>query len=37
MKAIFIDTFYQASAFEGKAVRNVLNEKDASKLLDNPF
>ena len=37
MKAIYIQTFYQASAFEGKAVRNVLNEKDASKVLDNPF
>ena len=37
MKAIYIQTFYQASAFEGKPVRNVLNEKEASKLLDNPF
>ena len=37
MKSIYIQTFYQASAFEGKAVRNVLNEKDASKVLDNPF
>ena len=37
MKAIYIQTFYQPSAFEGKAVRNVLNEKDASKILDNPF
>ena len=37
MKAIYIKKYYEASAFEGKAVRNVLNEKDASKLLDNPF
>ena len=38
MKAIYIQTFYQSSAFEGgKPVRNVLNEKDASKILDNPF
>ena len=37
IKAIYIQTFYQASAFEGKPVHNVLNEKDASKLLDNPF
>ena len=37
LKAIYIQTFYQASAFEGKSVRNVLNEKDASKLLDNSF
>ena len=37
MKAIYIQTFYQPSAFEGKPVRNVLNEKDASKTLDNPF
>ena len=37
MKAIYIQTFYQASAFEGKPVRNVLNEKEASKIIDNPF
>ena len=37
MKAIYIQTFYQPSAFEGKAVRNVLNEKEASKIIDNPF
>ena len=37
MKAFYIQKFYQASAFEGKAVRNVLNEKEASKIMDNPF
>ena len=37
MKAFYIQKFYQASAFEGKAVRNVLNEKEASKVMDNPF
>ena len=37
MKAFYIQKFYQASAFEGKAVRNVLNEKEATKIMDNPF
>ena len=37
MKAFYVQKFYQASAFEGKAVRNVLNEKEASKIMDNPF
>ena len=37
MKAFYIQKFYQASAFEGKAVRNVLNEKEASKIMDSPF
>ena len=37
LKAIYIQNFYQASAFEGKAIPNVLNEKSASKRLDNPF
>ena len=37
MKAFYVQRFYQASAFEGKAARNVLNEKEASKIMDNPF
>ena len=37
LKAIYIQNFYQASAFEGKSIPNVLNEKSASKRLDNPF
>ena len=37
MKAIYIQNYYQASAFEGKIIPNVLNEKSASKVLDNPF
>ena len=37
MKAIYIQNYYQASTFEGKIIPNVLNEKSASKILDNPF
>lgn len=37
MKAIYIQNYYQASTFEGKIIPNVLNEKSASKVLDNPF
>ena len=37
LKAIYIQNYYQASAFEGKSTPNVLNEKSASKRLDNPF
>ena len=37
MKAIHIHNYYQASTFEGKIIPNVLNEKSASKVLDNPF
>ena len=37
LKAIYIKDYYQSSTFEGKTIPNVLNEKDASKRLDNPF
>ena len=37
MKAIYIQNYYQASTFEGKIIPNVLNEKSATKVLDNPF
>ena len=37
MKAIYIQNYYQASTFEGKIIPNVLNEKSASKVLDDPF
>ena len=37
LKAIYIENYYQSNAFECKAIPNGLNEKCASKILDNPF
>lgn len=37
LKAIYIDNYYQSNTFECKAIPNGLNEKCASKILDNPF
>ena len=37
LKAIYIQNFYQSNTFECKIIPNGLNEKCASKILDNPF
>jgi len=37
LKAIYIENYYQSNTFECKAIPNGLNEKCASKILDNPF
>ena len=37
LKAIYIQNFYQSNTFECKIIPNALNEKCASKILDNPF
>ena len=37
MKAIYIPNFYLATASEGKMIPNILNEKWASRIIDNLF
>ena len=37
LKAIYIQNYYQSNTFECKIIPNGLNEKNASKILDNPF
>ena len=37
LKAIYIQDYYQSNTFECKIIPNGLNEKCASKILDNPF
>ena len=37
LKAIYIQEYYQSNTFECKIIPNGLNEKCASKILDNPF
>ena len=37
LKAIYIQNYYQSNTFECKVIPNGLNEKCASKILDNPF
>ena len=37
VKAIHIQNYYQSNTFECKIIPNGLNEKCASKILDNPF
>ena len=37
MKSIYIQNYYQSNTFECKIIPNGLNEKTASKILDNPF
>ena len=37
LKAIYIQNYYQSNTFECKIIPNGLNEKCASKILDNPF
>ena len=37
MKAIYIQNYYLASVSEGKMIPNILNEKWASRMIDNPF
>ena len=37
MKAIYIQNYYLSTASEGKVIPNILNEKYASKIIDNPF
>ena len=37
MKAIYIQNYYLATASEGKMIPNILNEKCASRIIDNPF
>ena len=37
MKAIYIQNYYLATVSEGKMIPNILNEKLASRIIDNPF
>ena len=37
MKAIYIQNYYLATASEIKMIPNILNEKNASRIIDNPF
>ena len=37
MKAIYIQNYYLATASELKMIPNVLNEKWASRIVDNPI
>ena len=37
VKSIYIQNYYQSNTFECKVIPNGLNEKTASKILDNPF
>ena len=37
MKAIYIQNYYLATASDIKMIPNILNEKNASRVIDNPF
>ena len=37
MKAIYIQNYYLATVSEGKMIPNILHEKLASRIIDNPF
>jgi len=37
MKAIYIQNYYLATVSEGKMIPNILNEKWASRMIDDPF
>ena len=37
MKAIYIQNYYLATVSEIKMIPNILNEKNASRIIDNPF
>ena len=37
MKAIYIPNYYYTNSSEGTMIPNILNEKTASRIIDNPF